>query len=77
MVVLLAYEPADDEPCELVAQTELGACDRDRRELQRLVMEGDVGKPNDLFGIVLLALGRFDQFAAEEIVDGRHAAGLR
>ena len=49
----------------------------DGGELQRLVVEGDVGQPHELFRIVAVAVRRLDQLAAEEIVDGREAAGLR
>ena len=40
-------------------------------------MKAGVGELNQFFGVVVLAVGGFDQFTAEEIVEGRKAAGLR
>src|SRR5205085_12318271 len=58
-------------------QPELLAGDRRGRQREGLVVESGVGKLHQLFDVMVLAVDRLDQFAAEEIVEGRKAAGLR
>src|SRR5215471_14204616 len=49
---------------------------RQRRRRSRFVIDRQVGEQNQSFSVVLLAVGRFHQVAAEKIVQGWKPAGL-
>jgi hypothetical protein len=59
------------------AQSELGATDLNRRDIDRLVVDGKIGQPDQLLRIVHLFISRFHEIAADEVIDGRKTAGDR
>ena len=50
---------------------------RGRRHLDGLVVDREIRQPNQPLGIVIGAIGRLHQIAAEKIVERRHAARIR
>src|SRR5215208_4934104 len=58
------------------AKAELRPTDLDWRNIERLVIDRQIRQPDQLFRVVLLAVGRFHQIAREVIIEGWESAGI-